>query len=91
MQGLASQRPRSHCQALVATPPPHQALSKIDDISDRLANYFNGTEIPSDNEIKTLDDWCKNGVAEAQLAVSRVKVQLEQADSFKDSASRSTA
>ena len=79
MQGLASQRPRSHCQTLVATPPPHQALSKIDDINDRLANYFKW------------DDSCKNGVAEAQLASSRVKVQLEQADSFKDSASRSTA
>ena len=91
MQGLASQRLRSHCQTLVATPPPHQALGKIEGINERLADYFNGTEIPSENEIKTLDDWCKNGVAEAQLASSRVKVQLEQADSFKDTASRSTA
>ena len=35
-----------------------------------------------------MEVWPKQAVADAQLAVARVKVQLQEADSYKDTASR---
>ena len=35
-----------------------------------------------------MEVWAKQAVADAQLAVARVKVQLQEADCYKDTASR---